>query len=67
MSVSPVTPSPVSPPCEVCSILGHTGVECHLGSVVYNQWMRPNQNFYNKTPQNPFGQQTAPPGYANNQ
>jgi hypothetical protein len=29
--------------------------------------MRSNQKFYNKTPQNPFGQQTAPPGYANNQ
>jgi len=28
--------------------------------------MRQNQNFY-KTPQNPFGQLTAPPGYANNQ
>jgi len=29
--------------------------------------MRPNQNFFNKTPQNPFGQQTTPPGYAHNQ
>jgi len=57
--------------------LGHTSVECQLGSVVespeqlnydrYNQGMRPNQKIYNKTPQNPFGQQTAPPGYANNQ
>jgi len=27
----------------------------------------PNQKFYNKTPENPFGQQTTPPGYANNQ
>jgi len=72
-----VTPTPVSPPCEFCGILGHTGVECQLGSTVespeqlnydeYNQGMRLNQNFYNKTPQNPFGQQTTPPGYANNQ
>jgi hypothetical protein len=29
--------------------------------------MRPNQKIYNKTPQNPFEQQTTPPGYANNQ
>jgi len=58
-------------------ILGHTGVECQLGNVVespehlnndqYNQGIRSNQKFYNKTPQNPFGQQTTPPGYANNQ
>jgi len=33
----------------------------------YDQGMRSNQNFYNKTPQNPFGQQTTPPGYANYQ
>ena len=32
----------------------------------YNQGMRKNQNFY-KTPQNPYGQQTTPPSYANNQ
>jgi len=77
LSVSVVTPAPVSPPSEVCGILGHTGVECQQGSVVespeqlnydqYDQGMRSNQNFYNKTPQNPFGQQTTPPGYANNQ
>jgi len=77
LSVSVVTPTPVSPPCEFCGILGHTGFECQLGSTVespeqlnydkYNQGMRPNQIFYNKTPQNPFGQQTTPPGYANNQ
>jgi len=75
LSVSVVTPSPVSPPCEVCGIFGHTDIECQLSSAVesteqlnyaqYNQGMRPNQNFY-KTPQNPFGQ-TAPPGYPNNQ
>jgi len=34
LSVSVVTLAPVSPPCEVCGILGHTGVECQLGSVV---------------------------------
>jgi len=75
LSVSVVTPAPVSPPCKVCGIFNHTGVECQLGSAVesteqlnyaqYNQGMRPNQNFY-KTPQNLFGQ-TTPPGYVNNQ
>ena len=29
--------------------------------------MRLDQKNYNKTPQNPFGQQTIPPGYANDQ
>jgi len=77
LSVSVVTPAPVSPPCEVCGILGHTSIECQLGSAVespeqlnydqYDQGRRSNQNFYNKTPQNLFGQQTTPPGYANNQ
>jgi hypothetical protein len=77
MNTSFVTTAPVSPLCEVCGILGHTSVECQLGSAVespkqlnydqYNQGMRSNQNFYNKTPQNPFGQQTTPHGYANNQ
>jgi len=76
MNTSVVTPSPVLPPCEVCGVFGHTGVDCQLGSVVegveqmnyaqYNQGMRQNQIFY-KTPQNLFGQQTSPPGYANNQ
>ncbi|KEH21672.1 hypothetical protein MTR_7g014910 [Medicago truncatula] len=62
LSISFVTTAPVSPPCEVCGIFGHTK---QLNYAQYNQGMRPNQNFY-KTPQNPFGQ-TAPPGYANNQ
>ena len=70
MKTSVVTPAPVSPPCEICGMFGHTGVECQLGSDVespqYNQGMRPNEIFY-KTPQNPFGQQTTPPGCANNQ
>jgi len=66
----------VSPPCEVCGIFGHTGIECQLGNVAesieqlnysqYNQGMRPKQFFY-KTPQNLFGQQTTPPSYAKNQ
>jgi len=34
LSVSFVTPAPVSPPCEGYGILGHTGVECQLGSDV---------------------------------
>ena len=66
LSVSVVTPTLVSPPCEVCGIFGHTGIDCQLGSVIecteqlnyaqYNQGMRPNQNFY-KTPQNPLDKQ----------
>jgi len=77
LSVSVFTPASVSPPCEVCRMFGHTGVECQLGSAVespeqlnydqYNQGMRPKQKKINKTPQNPFGQQTTPPDYANNQ
>jgi len=76
MNTSDVTPAPVSPPCEVCGVFGHTDVECQQGSAIesieqlnysqYNLGMRSNQKFY-KTPQNPFGQQIAPPGYANNQ
>jgi hypothetical protein len=49
LSVSVVTPAFVLPPCEVCGIAGHTGVECQLGSAVespqYNQEMRPNKFF----------------------
>jgi len=76
MNTSVVTPAPVSPPCKVCGVFDHIGIDCQLGSAVegvkqinyaqYNQGMRQNQNFY-KTPHNSFGQQTAPPGYANNQ
>jgi len=75
MNTSVVTPSPVSPPCEICGVFGHIGIDCQLGSAIegveqinyaqYNQGMRQNQNFY-KTPQNSYGQ-AAPPGYANNQ
>ena len=52
MITSDVTPAPVSPPCEVCGVFGHNGVECQLGSTVegveqmnyaqYNQGMRQN-------------------------
>jgi len=75
MNVSVVTPTFVSPPCEICGVFGHIGVDCQLGSDIdnveqmnyaqYNQGMRQNQNFY-KNPQNSYGQ-VAPPGYANNQ
>jgi len=34
LSVSVVTPTPVSPPCEFCGILGHTDLECQLGSTI---------------------------------
>jgi outer membrane murein-binding lipoprotein Lpp len=77
LTVSVVTPPPTSPSCEVCEIFVYTGVECQLGSAVespeqvnyaqYNKRMRNNQKIYNKIPQNPFGQLTAPPDYANNQ
>jgi len=75
MSISVVTPTPVSHPCEVCGVFVHTSVDCQLGNAVegieqvnyaqYNQGWRQNQNFC-KTCQNPYGQQAAPPGYANN-
>ncbi|KEH19595.1 hypothetical protein MTR_8g464520 [Medicago truncatula] len=75
LNVSAVTPTPTSPPCEICGIFGHVSVDCQLGSAAnsieqmnyaqYNQGMRPNQNFY-KNLQGFYGQ-VAPPGYANNQ
>ncbi|KEH15603.1 hypothetical protein MTR_0750s0010 [Medicago truncatula] len=75
LNVNTVTPSPTSPPCEICGIFGHFGVDCQLGSATnsieqlnyaqYNQRTRPNQNFY-KNPQGSYGQ-VAPPGYTNNQ
>jgi len=75
MNVIIVTPTSVSPPCEICGVFGHIGVDCQLGSSIdsveqmnyaqYNQGMRQNQNFY-KNPQNTYGQ-VAPPSYANNQ
>ena len=77
LSVIVVTPAPVLPPREVCGIVGHTDIECELGIAVespeqanygqYNQGMRNNHEIYNKTPQNPFGQQTTPPDFSNNQ
>ena len=76
LSVSVVTPAPILPPCEVCGIVGHTSVEWQLGSDVespkqanyaqYNQGFKNNQNSY-RNPQNPFGQQTTWPDFANNQ
>ena len=75
MNVSAITNATASPPCEICGITGHIGVDCQLGSALngieqvnyaqYAQGMRQNQNFF-KNPQNSFGQ-TAPPGYVNNQ
>ena len=75
MNVGAVTNAPASPPCEICGIFGHIGVDCKLGSAIngaeqmnyaqYNQGMRQNQNFY-KNPQNSYGQ-VAPPSYVNNQ
>jgi len=75
MNISVVTPAPVSPPCEVCGVFDHIGVDCQLGSAIegveqenyaqYNQGMRQNQFFF-KTPHNSYGQM-APPDYANNQ
>jgi len=75
INVSAITPTSVSPPCEICGVFDHIGVDCQLGSAIdsieqmnyaqYNQGMRQNQNFY-KNPQNSY-EQVAPPGYANNQ
>jgi len=69
------TSSPVLPPCNFYRIFGYTAVECQLGSVIrspeqlnyaqYNQGFRNNQFFFK--PLNLFGQQTTPPGFANNQ
>jgi hypothetical protein len=77
LTISAVAPAPVLPHCGVFGIFGHSGVDCQLGSVVgspkqvnyaqYNQGLMNNQKIYNKTPQNPFGQQTTPPGFATNQ
>lgn len=76
MNVRAITNAHVSPPpCEICGITSHIGVDCRLGNAIngieqvnyaqYAQGMRQNQNFF-KNPQNSFGQ-TAPPGYVNNQ
>jgi len=56
MNVNVVTRTFVSPPCEICGVFGHIGVDCQLGSAIdsveqmnyaqYNQGMRQNQNFY---------------------
>ena len=55
MNVSAVTNSPVSPPCKICGISGHIGVDCQLGSALngieqvnyaqYAQGMMQIQNF----------------------
>jgi len=34
LNVNVFTPAPVSPPCEICGMFGHTRVECQLGSAV---------------------------------
>jgi len=74
INVSAVTPTPAYPPCEICGVFGHIGVDFQLGSAIegveqmnyaqYNQGMRQNQIFY-KNPQNSY-RQMAPPGYASN-
>jgi len=75
LNVSAITPTPASPPCEICGIFVHIGVDCQLGSATnsieqmnyaqYNQGTRLTQNFY-KNPQGSY-RQVAPPSYANNQ
>ncbi|KEH26712.1 hypothetical protein MTR_6g471720 [Medicago truncatula] len=75
LNVSAVTPTPTSPPCEICGIFGYIDVDFKLGSAAngieqmnyaqYNQGTMPNQNCY-KNPQGSYGQ-VAPPGYTNNQ
>ena len=66
-NVSAVTPTSVSPPCEICGVFGHIGVDCQLDSAIdsveqmnyaqYNQGMKQHHPVM----------QVAPPGYANNQ
>jgi len=34
MNTSVVTPAHVSPPCEVCGVFGHIGIDCQLGSAI---------------------------------
>jgi hypothetical protein len=56
INTSAVTPAPVSPPCEVCGVFGHIGIDCQLGSIVRspeqvnyaqnNQGFRNNQIFF---------------------
>jgi len=56
MNVSVVTLALVSPPCEICGVFDHIGVDCQLSSAIesieqmsyaqYNQGMTQNQNFY---------------------
>ena len=34
INVSVVTPTPASPPCEICGVFGHIGVDCQLDSAI---------------------------------
>jgi len=36
MSVNAVSPSSILPPCEICGVFGHIGVDCQLGNVAEN-------------------------------
>jgi len=73
---SVVIPTSILPPCGACGISGHTSIECKLGNVVENikqlnfvqnnQGTSSNQKIY-KNHQNPLGQETTLPGYANSQ
>ena len=56
INVSAVSPTSISPPCGACENLGHTSIECKLGSaaesieqlnfIQNNQGIRSNQKFY---------------------
>jgi len=55
MSINVVSPSSILPPCEICGVFDHIGVDCQLGNVVenieqvnyaqYNQGLTQNQFF----------------------
>jgi len=62
-----VTPTSISPPCGACGISGHSSIECKLGSVEKLNFIQNNQgmSFNQNVHKNPFGQETALPGYAN--
>lgn len=66
LSVSTVTPSSIMPPCEICRVAGHIGVDCQLGvSVVSPEEV----NYAQRNFSYPFRKQSTmtPPDFANNQ
>jgi len=62
LSVNVVTPPSVKPPCEICGVVGHIGIDFQLGVSAVS----PKQaNYAQRNFSNPFGQQSAPSGFVN--